>query len=87
MSEPINGEPVLLRQPTEENLRRDAASIAQQVHDAWDGEVEVIVILTPTKQLMPDVCAARSVRSTDRYVTILTKALERARHPFDYRKK
>ena len=35
------------RQPTKDNLQKDALSIAQQIHDAWDGEVQCLVVLCP----------------------------------------
>jgi hypothetical protein len=33
--------------PTQENLLKDSAQATREINDAWDGEVEVIVVLIP----------------------------------------
>lgn len=33
--------------PTQENLLKDSAEATRQINDAWDSEVEVIVVLLP----------------------------------------
>lgn len=35
------------RQATAEELQKDVVSIADQIYQSWDGEVDVLVVLVP----------------------------------------
>jgi hypothetical protein len=65
--------PIHLRPLTPEELLKDAASIAQQIHDLWDGEVEVTIILTPKASLDPFVARATTIGRKERLRQVLDK--------------
>lgn len=56
--------------PTTSQLLRDSASASQQLHDAWDGEVENLVILFPSLSITGDATYA-STMSKERLLAVL----------------
>lgn len=64
-----------MRPCNSEELRRDAKSICEQVYSAWDGEVDVIVVLVPKTLGPPAAVVGRTLAGSERYREVLRAQL------------
>lgn len=65
-----------LRQPTREELTKDAITIVEAVSNQWDGEVDCIVILCRRLELVPDFALVHNIPPVERRREILRRAKE-----------
>lgn len=64
------------RPMTDEELEKDARSICEQVFSAWDGQLDVVVMLIPRGLTLEKVSTARTIVRSEDYRAVLRSQMD-----------